>query len=50
MHLCSKVKLICFVDKLMTLTSLNVKPALLFTLLEQSQALARSIVLPLREG
>ena len=30
----SKVKLICFVDTLMTLTSVNIKPALFFSLLE----------------
>lgn len=40
-----KVKLICFVDTLMTLTSVNIKPTLLFSLLEQTQALARSIML-----
>lgn len=46
----SKVKLICFVDTLMTLTSVNIKPALLFSLLEQAQALARSIMLTIHEG
>lgn len=30
----SKVKLICFVDTLMTPTSVNIKPALFFSLLE----------------
>lgn len=46
----TKVKLICFVDTLMTLTSVNIKLALLFSLLEQTQALARSIMLTMREG
>lgn len=34
----SKVKLICFVDTLMTLTSVNIKPALFFSLLELNPA------------
>lgn len=46
----SKVKLICFVDTLMTPTSVNIKPALLFSLLEQTQTLARSIMLTIHEG
>lgn len=46
----SKVKLICFVDTLMTLASVNIKPALLFSLLEQIQALAWSIMLTIHEG
>lgn len=44
-----KVKLICFVDTLMTLTSVNIKSALLFFLLGQIQALARSIMLTIHE-
>lgn len=46
----AKVKLICFVDTLMTLTSVNIKPALHFSLLEQTQASARSIMLTILEG
>lgn len=34
----------------MTLTSVNIKPALLFSRLEQAQALARSIMLTIDEG
>lgn len=45
-----KVKLICFVDTLMMLTSINIKPALLLSLLKQTQALARSIMLTVHEG
>ena len=46
----AKVKLICFVDTLMTLTSVNIKPALYFSLLERTQASARSIMLTILEG
>lgn len=47
---CSKVKLICFVDKLMTLTSVNIKPALFSSLLEQTKTSARSIMQTIHEG
>lgn len=46
-RICTKVKLICFVDTLMALTSVNVKPALLFSPLEEFQP---SIMFTLCEG
>lgn len=46
---CAKVKLICFVDTLTTLTSVNIEPALFSSLSEQNQASAWSITLTIRE-